>query len=135
MKKMHSPCPVDRLLRILMGPWTTYILWLLYTQGEKRFGELRRDMPAISAKILTERLRMLESEGLILRTCVPTIPPAVSYQMTEKGLELQDMLSQLLPLALKWFPAQTKENTMPQEQKSTAFEPSSHPPLQESNAQ
>lgn len=96
-------CPVDRIMRVLMGPWTPYILWILHTQGPQRFGALRRAMPAISTKMLTERLRMLENEHLVHRDYKPTIPPEVTYQLTDKGLELQDVLDDLKSLAFKWY--------------------------------
>ena len=53
-------CPMDALLRLLMGPWTTYILWALRQNGVMRFGAIRRTVQGVSAKVLTERLRMLE---------------------------------------------------------------------------
>ena len=64
MRDHASECPMDSLLRTLMGPWTTYILWILRSEGPTRFGELKRKVPGISAKVLTERLRMLEAAGL-----------------------------------------------------------------------
>ena len=51
---------MDFILRMLMGPWTTYILYNLKTHGPQRFGELKRRVAGISAKMLTERLRTLE---------------------------------------------------------------------------
>ena len=45
----HTACPMDSLLKLLMGPWTTYILWLLRSQGPQRFGELKAGMPGISS--------------------------------------------------------------------------------------
>ena len=60
MPKSPVGCPLDSLLRLLMGPWTTYILWVLTSNGPTRFGELKRKVPGISAKVLTERLRMLQ---------------------------------------------------------------------------
>jgi len=95
-------CPMDALLRLLMGPWTTYILWLLYSNKVLRFGQLKRFMPDVSAKVLTERLRMLESADLVHRDYQPTIPPQVSYSLTAKGLDLQNVLEGLNVLALKW---------------------------------
>ena len=68
-------CPMDGILNILSGPWTTYILWLIRVNNEMRFGEIKKQMPLISAKVLTERLRMLESAGILERTQEPTIPP------------------------------------------------------------
>lgn len=95
-------CPMDALLRLLMGPWTTYILWLLYSNKILRFGQLKRFMPDVSAKVLTERLRMLEAADLVHRDYLPTIPPQVSYSLTEKGQDLQNVLEGLNVLALKW---------------------------------
>eukprot|EP01036_Dinobryon_divergens_P044516 gene44516-59402_t len=58
--KESVTCPMDFILRMLMGPWTTYILYNLRTHGPQRFGELKRRVSGISAKMLTERLRTLE---------------------------------------------------------------------------
>jgi DNA-binding HxlR family transcriptional regulator len=103
-------CPMDGILRILMGPWTTYILWLLRSNGELRFGQLRKQMPGISAKMLTERLRMLEEAGIVNRVQEATIPPKVSYSFTEKGEDLNRVLDDLSKLAEKWnCPTNTKK--------------------------
>lgn len=99
---LSPSCPMDALLRLLMGPWTTYILWLLYSNGVLRFGQLKRFMPDVSAKVLTERLRMLEHADLVHRDYQPTIPPQVSYSLTEKGQDLHQVLDGLNVLALKW---------------------------------
>ena len=56
---------MDFILRMLMGPWTTYILYNLKTHGPQRFGELKRRVAGISAKMLTERLRTLEGAALV----------------------------------------------------------------------
>jgi DNA-binding HxlR family transcriptional regulator len=102
-RENSSPaCPMDSLLRLLMGPWTTYILWLLYSNGVLRFGQLKRFMPDVSAKVLTERLRMLETADLVHRDYQPTIPPQVSYSLTVKGQDLQNVLEGLNVLARKW---------------------------------
>ncbi len=72
----HEPsCPVEALFRVLMGPWTMYILWTLRQDGPLRFGVLRPRLDGVSFKVLTDRLRLLESEGLIYRAHKPTIPP------------------------------------------------------------
>src|SRR5207249_7933077 len=59
----RSACPMDRLLRLLTGPWTTYILWVLRSNGPTRFGELKRRVPGVSAKMLTEIGRASCREG------------------------------------------------------------------------
>jgi DNA-binding HxlR family transcriptional regulator len=58
--KGGASCPMDFILRILMGPWTTYVLYNLKTYGPQRFGELKRRVGNVSAKMLTDRLRTLE---------------------------------------------------------------------------
>lgn len=95
-------CPMDAVLRLLMGPWTTYIIWLLETQGPLRFGEIKARMPAISSKVLTERLRHLEAARLVSRDYRPTIPPQVSYALTPRGHELKGVLNGISSIALRW---------------------------------
>lgn len=95
-------CPLHGLVTMLSGPWTTYILWLIRTRGDMRFGEIKKQMPGISAKVLTERLRMLEGVGVLDRRHEPTIPPKVTYSFTERGRELEKALDALDALALKW---------------------------------
>ena len=97
-----GPCPMDALLRLLMGPWTTYILWVLRNQGPLRFGALQRSVGKISARMLTERLRLLEDAGVIYREYRPTVPPEVSYGLTARGRELGSVLDALDALARKW---------------------------------
>ncbi|MEM1049211.1 MAG: helix-turn-helix domain-containing protein [Pseudomonadota bacterium] len=98
----HQSCPMDSLLRLLMGSWTTYILWLLGTEGTLRFGQLKALMPKISSKVLTDRLRHLERAGLVHRDYRPTIPPTVSYSLTARALELREVLEGLNDIALRW---------------------------------
>lgn len=95
-------CPIDAVLRLLMGPWTTYILYILRTQGPRRFGELKREVGGISAKVLTERLRMLEEARLVHRDYQATIPPQVTYSLAPRGAELNPMLDALKDIALRW---------------------------------
>lgn len=94
---------MDQLLRLLMGPWTTYILWVLENQGTLRFGELKRTIPGISSRMLTERLRSLETAQIVFRDYRPTIPPEVRYGLTERGQELGTVLASLNLLAQRWF--------------------------------
>ena len=105
LPKSAMGCPMDALLRVLMGPWTSYILWVLRSNGPTRFGELKRRVTGISAKVLTERLRSLEAAELIERRYVPTIPPQVTYAMAARGLELEPVLDQLNALARGWIEA------------------------------
>jgi DNA-binding HxlR family transcriptional regulator len=93
---------MDALLRLLMGPWTTYILWTLRQRGPTRFGMLKREVRGISSRMLTERLRTLEEAGVVFRVYRPSIPPEVTYGLTPRGLELREVLDALDTLARRW---------------------------------
>lgn len=101
-KKDQESCPMDKTLRLLMGPWTTYILWLIRNNGTMRFGQLKKQMPAISAKMLTERLKMLAEAGILIRTQEQSIPPKVSYSFSARGEELVRVLDGIHELAVRW---------------------------------
>jgi len=98
----NTSCPMDFILRLLMGPWTTYILYNLKTNGPQRFGELKRRVSGVSAKMLTERLRTLEEAGLVRRDYEATIPPKVTYSLTHRGHELDDVLGRLAEIGTRW---------------------------------
>jgi len=97
-----SSCPMDFILRLLMGPWTTYVLYNLRSHGPQRFGELKRRVAGVSAKMLTERLRTLEAAGLVGRHYEATIPPKVTYSLTERGHELDQVLDRLAEIGMRW---------------------------------
>ena len=103
IRHSHKPiCPVEAMFRILMGPWTMYILWTLRQNGPTRFGVIKRKLDGISSKVLTERLRLLEREGLIYRDHKPTIPPEVTYGLTEHGEDLGEAMDSLETVARRW---------------------------------
>jgi DNA-binding HxlR family transcriptional regulator len=93
---------MDSILRLLSGPWTTYIVWILSERGIQRFGTLKRQVGGISTRMLTARLRLLEDSGLVLRHVVQTAPPQVSYELTARGRELGAALRQLNSVAERW---------------------------------
>lgn len=95
--------PLQKLLAILASPWTLLLLHRLHTEGPKRFGELKRRLGAISTKTLTERLRLLEREGWISRHYEPTVPPQVTYAITPKVLELDNVMIELDRIAERWY--------------------------------
>lgn len=95
--------PLARLLRILSSPWTLLILHRLHIEGPKRFGELKRRLGSISTKTLTQRLRLLEGEGWILRHYEPTVPPKVTYSITKRVLELDGVMTELDRIAERWY--------------------------------
>lgn len=97
-----SPCAIGGLLELLTRPWTLHILWALSHNGTMRFGVLKKQIEGISARVLTERLRTLEAAGFIFRHYEQTIPPAVTYGITDKMKDIEKVLAQLDALARKW---------------------------------
>ncbi len=92
IRKNRSPappneCPLSTCMEVLGGAWTPNIIWNL-SGGPRRFSELRVDIPKVSAKVLTTRLRELESKGVVLREVKPTSPPSVEYSLTDLGQQL-----------------------------------------------
>lgn len=85
-------CPVETSLELLSGKWKPRILWKLHQQEVLRFGELRRDLPDITAKMLTQQLRELERDGLVHREVYPQVPPKVEYSLSEFGTTLKPVL-------------------------------------------
>lgn len=80
-------CPLTECMAVIGGAWTVNVIWYLRA-GPRRFSELRIDIPPISPKVLTTRLRQLEERGVVRRSVKPTSPPSVEYSLTELGLEL-----------------------------------------------
>jgi DNA-binding HxlR family transcriptional regulator len=102
---------MQTVLSVLSGPWTLYLTWTLLTEGPLRFGELRRRVAGISSKVLTERLRMLEREGFVLRRYEPSVPPQVTYEPTSRLRELTHVLHSLNELAERWYPEKKTTNS------------------------
>jgi DNA-binding HxlR family transcriptional regulator len=90
------------MLELLTRPWTLHILWALSHEGPLRFGVLRKRIDGISARVLTERLRTLEGAGFVFRHYEQTIPPAVTYGITDRMKDIEKVLAQLEGLARKW---------------------------------
>jgi DNA-binding HxlR family transcriptional regulator len=97
-----SPCKIGGMLELLTRPWTLHILWWLSSNGPMRFGVLKKNVAGISSRVLTERLRMLEDKGFVFRDYQPTIPPAVTYGITDRMKDIEKVLAQLEGLARKW---------------------------------
>ncbi|XPV74877.1 MAG: winged helix-turn-helix transcriptional regulator [Desulfovibrio sp.] len=73
---------------ILSGKWIPLIIWHLADGEPKRFGQLRRLMPKVTQKMLTQQLRNLEKHEVVNRKVYPEVPPVVEYSLTEMGLKL-----------------------------------------------
>jgi DNA-binding HxlR family transcriptional regulator len=91
-RKYH--CPVEAALDVIGGKWKVVILcWL--KQGVHRFGELRRRIPGVSERVLTQQLRELERDGIVHRQVYPEVPPKVEYSLTPFGDTLRPIMSML----------------------------------------
>lgn len=93
-------CPLDACLRLLSSAWTTRILWFLRC-GPRRFGDLRRDLGGISTKVLSDRLRTMESNGLVSRRKLPTKPVQVEYSLTASGKAFEPVLDAMVEVATR----------------------------------
>jgi DNA-binding HxlR family transcriptional regulator len=88
-------CSVEDTLSLIDGKWKIVILYKLL-RGTLRFNEIRRRVPAVTPRMLTNQLRELEADGLVVRTVYAQVPPRVEYSLSAKGRSLEPVL-----LALK----------------------------------
>jgi len=86
-----TSCPLTAALSAIGGKWSLICLYWL-DSGTRRFNELRRLMPDISHKVLSETLRALEREGLIQRTVYPEVPPRVEYCISSHGETVRSLI-------------------------------------------
>lgn len=86
-------CPVAVLLKLIGNKWKVLIIRDLLG-GTRRFGELQRSV-GCSQKVLTENLRELEKDSLILRKVYPEVPPRVEYSLTDTGMSLNSVLNEM----------------------------------------
>jgi len=96
-------------MRLIAGAWTAHVIWYL-REGERCFTELQHDIPGISAKMLTARLRKLEKEGVLRRITRATSPPTVWYGLTETGTELCRALTNVIEIAQRLKPSAPGRN-------------------------
>ncbi len=87
-------CPVETTLTLIGDKWKVLILRELIS-GTKRFGEIHKAIGGISQKVLTQKLREMESDGLLDRIAYPEIPPRVEYTLTELGMTLKPVLDSM----------------------------------------
>ncbi len=93
-------CPLVEVLGLLRGAWAPNVVWAL-SGDARRFGELRHDLPKISARVLSARLRELETRGLVMRRVLHTSPPSAEYTLTPLGRELLPAIDALASVGRK----------------------------------
>ena len=108
-KKIHSECPVQTAVYTIGGKWKILIIYNIL-EGTKRFGQLKRLIPVITQKMLTQQLRELEADGIIDRKVYPEVPPKVEYSITNRGKKLESVFT----LLCEWgqdYVRQSNKNT------------------------
>ena len=88
-------CGIDAALDVVSGKWKGLVLWELHAHGTRRFAELRRALPGVSEKMLTQHLRQMAEDGLVHREVYAEVPPKVEYSLTEAGTSLDEALRPL----------------------------------------
>ena len=107
LKKEELPdCPVATTVQLVGNKWKLLILRNLLARPW-RFNELRKDLDGISQKVLTESLRSMESDGIIVRTVYAEVPPRVEYSLSELGKTLRPILD-----AMQVWGQEYKNNNM-----------------------
>lgn len=94
-KNKYKECPLTYALNIIGGKWRLPILWALHKKEVMRYNALKREIEGITNMMLTQSLKDLEAEGIIIRTQYNEIPPRVEYSLGKHGKELIPILESL----------------------------------------
>jgi DNA-binding HxlR family transcriptional regulator len=94
VKKVEYECPLALAIEIIGGKWKALVMYHL-RKGSLRTGEIKRRIPNITQKMLTQQLRELERDGLVDRHVYDTVPPKVEYSLTELGETAKPLLNSL----------------------------------------
>jgi DNA-binding HxlR family transcriptional regulator len=92
---LFEDCPAVALLNSVSNRWVAQVIGALGALGTLRYGELSREIPGVSQKMLTQTLRTLERDGMLRRTVTPTVPLRVDYSLSPLGGELYRLLLQV----------------------------------------
>ena len=90
----YEKCPVETALDAIAGKWKILILWYL-RRDILRFSELQKKLPRVTQKMLIQKLRELEEDGIVKREVYPVVPPKVEYSLTSYGETLKPILKQM----------------------------------------
>lgn len=91
---MSPACPSRTVLRHVVDRWTPLVVAIL-AGGPRRFSDLRREVGGVTAKVLTQTLRSMERDGLLMREETPGVPPRVDYSLTPLGMSLVEPVTAL----------------------------------------
>lgn len=97
-----SYCPrFQRSVEVIGRRWSGAILLVMFA-GASRYSEIREAIPGLSDRLLSDRLRELEAEGIVERTVLPEVPVAIRYHLTEKGQALAPVIQALADWTNRW---------------------------------
>lgn len=88
-------CPIEETVKLIGHKWKVLILRNLHDDGTQRFKQLERGINGISQKMLTQQLRQMEADGLIIRKVYPEVPLRVEYSLSELGKSLKPVLDSM----------------------------------------
>ncbi|MBC3536442.1 winged helix-turn-helix transcriptional regulator [Megasphaera hominis] len=95
-------CPVEAVLSLISGKYKCIILWHLM-EGTQRYSELRRFVPQATPKMLTQQLRELEADGIVVRKVYPVVPPKTEYSLTDYGRTLSPIVQAMCDWGKKYM--------------------------------
>ncbi|WMM25897.1 helix-turn-helix domain-containing protein [Tissierella sp. MB52-C2] len=101
MTKYHLCPKFEDAFELLGKRWTGLIIRTLLN-GQKRFTDISASIPNMSARMLTERFKELEQEGIVIRKVYPETPVRIEYELTEKGKALETVMDEIQNWAEKW---------------------------------
>ncbi|NLK27508.1 MAG: helix-turn-helix transcriptional regulator [Clostridiales bacterium] len=101
MENYHMCPKFESAFELLGKRWTGLIIRTLLS-GQKRFTDIAEAIPNMSARMLTERFKELEREGIVVRKVYPEVPVRIEYELTQKGAELQSAMDEIQKWAEKW---------------------------------
>ncbi|MGL6106180.1 winged helix-turn-helix transcriptional regulator [Romboutsia sp.] len=103
----YETCPMTLFHKLVSGKWKILILWYL-SSGSLRFSEIKRKLPDVTQKMLTNQLRSLEEDALVSREIFPVIPPKVEYSLTEMGGKMIPLLEQMYNYGVEYSESTSK---------------------------
>ncbi len=101
-KGTHYQCSMELTLALIGGKWKSLILWRLGNET-LRFSELRKSLPQVTQKMLTQQLRELEEDGLIYRHIFTQVPPKVEYSLTPAGKSIIPLLHSMCQWGIEYI--------------------------------
>lgn len=107
-KNKNFSCTFEITMNLIGGKWKPIIIWHLGSKGTQRFSELKKLIPKMTQKMLTQQLRELEADNLVNRKVYAQVPPKVEYSLTDLGESIMPILSMMC----KWGDNYYKQTTL-----------------------